>query len=287
MISLSVRQDSCTQLPIHALVVGEDERRLLDVVNVIYAPAAGVIAQLQRTPVRGGGTLVAATGLEHADDEAAAVSALVDQPIVLTGDATPEAVVTQLAAASRLHICSHGLYVPEDYLASRIELVAHAQRDGYLTVARLLAVADLSGIDLAVVGSCFSGAGQTVAGALDVPGGIDSALLAAGVHNVISALWEIDDFAALLYHAEFYLHLASGCGLLSAYRAAVDLLRSGRWRSARTENVGRLLQSLGVDLDAAFDAISDDSGADDIDFARIEYWSPFRICGVGRLASES
>ena len=71
----------------------------------------------------------------------------------------------------------------------------------------------------------------------------------------------------LLYHTKFYLHLASGRGLMSSYRAAVDLLRSGRWRSARTENVGRLLQTLGVDLDAAFDAVGGDSGADDIDFA--------------------
>jgi CHAT domain-containing protein len=59
---------------------------------------------------------------------------------------------------------------------------------------------------------------------------MDTAFLAAGVCNVVSALWEIDDLGALLFHGELYEGLSEGRILIEAYHAAVDLLRSGSWR---------------------------------------------------------
>jgi CHAT domain-containing protein len=98
--------------------------------------------------------------------------------------------------ASRVHICAHGTYAPRDYIASSISLPTAADPDGQLVVARILAGADLAGIELAVLGACQSGAGQTEASTLDVAGGIDTAFLVAGVRNVLSALWEKDDLGA-------------------------------------------------------------------------------------------
>ena len=276
------------QLPFHALPVGDSSRRLCDELAILYAPSSAVITMLQNTPARGGGALIAALELHHAEHEAIAVGALVDNPHLLTGAAaTTNAFLAGLASAAQVHVCSHGLFVPSDYLASRLELAPEPGHSGHLTVARILAEADLAGIDLAVLGACLSGAGQTPSSALDVAGGIDSALLGAGVRNVASALWEIDDFGALLFHTQFYLTLSSGATLIAAHSAAVNLLRSGAWRDVRALPAGRLLFGLGIDLDQAFDQLTDDEADDSgrlIDFADAPHWSAYRLCGIGQLA---
>jgi len=279
------------ELPFHALPVGDSGRRLADELAVIYAPSSAVIAMLQATPAREGGTLIAAVDLPHAPDEAIAVGALVDSPRVLIAEAaTPEAFLDGLAGARSVHVCCHGRYCPDDYLASRLELAATSVHSGHLTVARLLAEADLAGIDLAVLGACLSGAGRTASSALDVAGGIDSALLGAGVRNVASALWEIDDFAAMLFHAQLYSALSDGATLVAAHRTAVDVLRTGAWRDIRDLPIGQFLTSVGINLDDAFDQIAeveaDDPGTV-IDFADLEHWSAYRLCGVGHLLAPS
>ncbi|MGI9099926.1 MAG: CHAT domain-containing protein [Solirubrobacteraceae bacterium] len=275
------------ELPLHALPVGDSGRRLTDELAVIYAPSAAVIAMLQVTPARKGGTLIAAVDLPHAPDEAIAIGALTDNPRVLVAEAaTPEAFLDGLRCARNVHVCCHGRYFANDYLASRLELAATSTHSGHLTVARLLAEADVAGLDLVVLGACLSGAGRTASSALDVAGGIDSALLGAGARNVASALWEIDDFAALLFHAQLYMVLSDGATLIAAHRAAVDLLRNGAWRDIRDLPTGQFLGSLGIDLDDAFDQIAnveaDDPGTT-IDFANLEHWSAYRLCGVGQL----
>jgi CHAT domain-containing protein len=190
-------------------------------------------------------------------------------------------------------VALHGDYLPDDYLASRLELAPAAEgQTGHLTVARLLAEADFEGVDLAVLGACLSGAGQTRSSALDVAGGIDSALLAAGVRNVISALWTIDDFGALLFHTKLYLELAAGAPLRDAYRGAVEFLRFGEWQRARENDVGRFLTGLDVDLDKAFAALDDPhpewrGRSLYIDFADPVEWAPYRLCGLGRLDCEA
>jgi hypothetical protein len=62
-------------------------------------------------------------------------------------------------------------------------------------------------------------------------------------------------------------------------------------RTVRETPLGASLVSQGVDLDAAFaqleaDQHSDDEDDDAIDFAAIQYWAPFRLCGLGSLDGE-
>ena len=278
------------RVPFHALSVDAgDEQRLLDVIDVIYAPSAAVLRELATIDARDGGTVVTAFGLHHAADEATIVDAVTEDTVLLVGTAaTPAALLAAWAGAGRVHICSHGRYEPQDYLSSRLRLAGDEGHGGILSIARLLAEAPLRGTDLAVLGACFSGAGETEDSSLDIAGGIDSALVAAGVRNVVSALWEIDDFAALLFHAELYTQLAAGRGLTEAYAAAVTLLRSGAWRTVRQTPLGASMVAWGIDLDAAFaqleaDQHSDGDDEDVIDFATIQYWAPFRLCGLGSL----
>ena len=57
---------------------------------------------------------------------------------------------------------------------------------------------------------------------------------------------------------------------------AVYLLRSGAWRDVRETPLGELLNAMGVDLDAAFNAIEDDAAVDQatsIDFRNISQWA--------------
>jgi hypothetical protein len=272
-------------LPFGALPIGDD-RRLMDALTLTYAPSCAILQSLRSAPMRGGNsTFVATFGLRHGEDEARFVSAVGTDVTALSGSAAdPAAVLAGMVGATNLHFCCHGRYVAGNYLASRLELAPEGPA-GELTVARFLAEADVEGVDLAVLGSCFSGAGHTERGTLDAPGGIDSAFLAAGVRNVVSALWAVDDFAALIFHAELYLGLAEGALLVDVFRDAVGCLRSGAWREIESRPAGQLLTGLGVDLCKALDELSDDTG-EVIDFSEPSYWAPFRICGLGWLQGE-
>jgi hypothetical protein len=148
------------QLPFHALRLNaENDDRLLDHADVIYAPSCAVAGQLLQTPARPGTTVVTAVDLHHARDEATVVGALADNPRLLIGDAaTPAAVLESLQGAARLHVCSHGHYDSKDFLASRLDLAPSSRQTGRLTVARILADADLRGMDMVVLGACLSGA---------------------------------------------------------------------------------------------------------------------------------
>jgi CHAT domain-containing protein len=277
------------RLPFHALPIGNGER-LLDRADILYAPSAAILDRLAQTPARAGGTLIAAHALLHAPDEAAVVGALTDAPAALQGGAaTASALLAALPHARRLHVCSHGIYLPDDILGSHLLLASDADGIDRLSVARILADADVAGMDLAVLGACLSGSGQNLGAAADTPAGIDSALLAAGVRNVVSAIWTIDDLAALLFHTQLYLELSTGARLMDAYRDAVDLLRTGDWRNVADSPLGDMLELLGVDLDAAFADLAsgdDDDGPTAENFANLEHWTAYRVCGLGQLAGE-
>jgi CHAT domain-containing protein len=280
------------RLPVHALRTGVGDARLIDVLDIVYAPSANLVRDLSKVTPRKGGTLIAAGGLEHAAEEANLIRELVSTAEMLVGsEASPSRVLSSWAGAARVHICAHGQYYPQDFWASHLELAPFGQDAGRLSVAQLFSDGDVYGTDLAVLAACFSGAGETEDTSLDIAGGIDSSLMAAGVRNVVSALWAVDDFAAMLFNAAFYWTLAEGGELVGAYRAGVDLLRSGSWRRVRSTPLGRYMKTAGVDLDSAFEQLEKDSRSDDgddsIDFSAIEYWAPFRLAGVGRLWRDS
>lgn len=275
------------RLPVHALRCGDGDKRLIDGIEVAYAPSAAVVAELAALQSRPGpGLVVAESGdLDYGDAEAVLVARLSEAEELLTGErATAPAVLEALGGAARFHLCSHGDYEPRDYLASGFSMPSAAEPDAFLSAARILATADLKGMDLAVLGACQSGAGHTEPSTLDVPGGLDTTFLAAGVRNVLSALWEIDDLGALLFHAEFHRRLAGGEGLYPAYRGAVDLLRSGAWRQVSELELGTYLSNLGIDLNKAFAELEPgDDGDGGIDFADLHHWAAYRVCGVAEL----
>ncbi len=275
------------QLPVHALRIStEGDERLLDVADVIYAPSAAIAAALaDLAPRVGPRVVVGAAGLRYAAAEATLVARVVDAEEVLIGDvATPETVLAGLDRASWVHIASHGGYLPVDYLASGLLLPTAENSRAHLNVARILSEADLSGIDLAVLGACQTGAGQTAPSTLDVAGGIDTAFLAAGVRNVVSALWGINDLGALLFHGELFRNLYSGRTLNESYRMAIDLLRSGSWQHVDDLPLGTLLADVGVDMEEAM--LVDQTTDQDIvpvDFGELKHWASYRICGLGSL----
>jgi hypothetical protein len=72
--------------------------------------------------------------------------------------------------------------------------------------------------------------------------------------------------------------------LYSAYRGAVDLLRSGAWKQVADLELGTCLADLGIDLSDAFAQIEPgDDGDGEVDFSDPSHWAPFRICGIGGL----
>ena len=89
-----------------------------------------------------------------------------------------------------------------DYIYSGQELEEYG--NGVITAEEMLEY-DLSSINMAVLSVCFSGNGE-----VDYSQGIlgfRTVLQANGVRIIVSALWEVHDFAAAIFMADFYKNI--------------------------------------------------------------------------------
>ena len=156
--------------------------------------------------------------LRRAEVEARAVGALYPQSEILLGaDATRDRVLKGLARARIVHIASHAVANAEVPLRSRIFL-APGGFDRALDASELWAL-DLRGIDLLVLASCESMAGQ--ADEREALFGISGGLLAAGVRTVVGSLWRVDDRASGDLMAAFHRYYREDLNAPQALRHAV------------------------------------------------------------------
>ncbi|WFE65130.1 CHAT domain-containing protein [Micromonospora sp. WMMD714] len=235
--------------------------RLADAHPVVYTPSAAVLryCQANRRGARSTALVVAdppgteplTFGLVHA----AALTGRFDADRMQGAEASRAALLRRLggpapdagtAAAHRpppgiLHIGAHGVFDPEDPMASGVELA-----DGRLTATDMLGLR-LTGT-LVVLAACRTGVSDTRPG--DELLGLIRALLHAGAPAVLVSLWKVDELSTAMLLDEFYRSLGDGSP------AVVALHRAQSWLRRRTAAdvlayVGQARDSAGTSHPAA------------------------------------
>jgi CHAT domain-containing protein len=258
-------------LPLHLARAGDDVF-LVDVVpSIVYARSLRLLdGGRTREP---SSDLVAASFAFSADDdlpfaarEAALVGALF-QTTELTGDkATISEFVTRAPNADLLHIAAHGLHVIGDHWSSGVALA-----DGFLSSARVRRLR-LPG-SVALLAACSSGLAINRGLTRENFGGLDRAFLDAGADVVVSALWEIEDFASCLFTGAFLVTWRNTRSPESAMRNAVAFLRDPA--------AGEVDGELGEALDAAVPGWRSRLTNRDLPLSHPLIWGAFRL-SIGR-----
>ena len=185
--------------------------------------------------------------------EAAAVgklwSAQGGQAKVLSGPAASESALKTQAPGQRvLHLATHGFFLASACLRDREAALAAnpllrsglvltaggpTQEDGLLTAEEVSAL-HLDSTELVVLSGCDTARGADQAG--EGLFGLRRAFQAAGVRQLVSSLWPVDDAATRQWMLRFYqTRLQRGAGVVQSVRAAsVAELRTRRASSQST-----------------------------------------------------
>jgi CHAT domain-containing protein/Tfp pilus assembly protein PilF len=160
--------------------------------------------------------------LPHARDEMSDVAGHFDPAhrLVLAGvEATPAAYQrSQPAGFAYIHFVSHGVGSGVDPLDSAVILSANpGATASYKLYAREI-LNDRLHADLVTISSCYGSGVRSYSGEGLV--GLTWAFLHAGSHNVIGALWEVNDASTPRLMGDLYDGLAHGASPANALRAA-------------------------------------------------------------------
>jgi len=214
-------------VPFGALPVADGV--LDDHFGISYAPSAAILRLGHDAPAsdRHGISAVSAHGgtLPWGDPEVQTVAAL-HGSTALVGTSRAS-VVGALETARVAHLVSHGRWYRDDHFASVIDLCLPGVFDRYLSAAELHRDVNLIGVELAVLAACDTGRSPSIRRTVEGYTGIDAPFLVSGVRAVVSALWPVNDFAALLFAAAFHADLSRGHSVGEAFRAAVRAVRDG------------------------------------------------------------
>ena len=199
-------------LPFSALM-NKNGKALLELHTIRILPAAGVSAYLK--PVRKmqpttalilGNPLLAdqRLSLQHAQEEARAIAALLPGSTLLLGPAaTRSALISQAGNHQLLHIAAHGVFQADTPLHSALLLAPTNTDDGLLRVADLYRLQ--LNADLVSLSACET-ALSSVANGDDLLG-FTRGFLYAGTRSIISSLWKVDDRATRDLMLAFYRNL--------------------------------------------------------------------------------
>ncbi len=154
--------------------------------------------------------------LPGAEQEAKAISQLLNTQ-ALTGDrATKAAVLQQIGRAQIVHLATHGIFDDRNGLNSAIALAPSDKDDGLLTAEEILKLK--LNAELVVLSACDSGRGRITG---DGVIGLSRSLISAGVPSVIVSLWSIPDAPTAELMTEFYRNLQKGQNKAQALRQAM------------------------------------------------------------------
>jgi CHAT domain-containing protein len=238
-------------LPLHAAwrTVDGTKRTFLDDYTVSYAPSAyalSVARHRMEDPLRHDRSLLAVvnpTGdLRHATGEGRAVAAHFEpgaQTVLVGGEATQAAVVTQARGRCYLHFSCHGFYHWQNPMASGLLLASSdpATVTNAFELREILSPRfDLSAARLVTLSACETGLTEFQQSP-DEYIGLPSGFLQAGAPAVVSSLWAVDDLSTALLMGEFYRrHLAD------RQEPAVALRGAQLWLRAATAEELKLAQ---------------------------------------------
>ena len=137
----------------------------------------------------------------------------------------------QMSNVDILHVAAHG--ISSETTAARSGIFLSTIDEEGRAVDGHLGLADLFGVELdvplVVLSGCETALGETMWS--EGPIGIARAFQYAGVPNVVSTLWRIDDNASAILIGAFYKHLATGESVPSALRLAqLDMMQDVNYR---------------------------------------------------------
>ena len=159
--------------------------------------------------------------LPNAAAEAEFISGLYSPSTVLRGlRATPSEVLKRLGESTVLHVAAHGL-VPNDFGRPRILLSPEEPGDSGDLDTRMLLSSDLSGLRLAVLGTCRSTVGPW--SETGGPLGLARIFARAGVDFTLAARFEVPDDQASAFLIDFHSQVAAGSTPLQALHQARSL----------------------------------------------------------------
>jgi len=164
--------------------------------------------------------------LPNTKRELDSISNYINMKTYFDEEASESNFVSESSKHNLLHIASHGLVV--DTIPEQSCILFKKDNsslyDGVLTINELYRI-DLSHLDLLVLSTCVSGAGQELAGegTISVARGFTS----AGVSSSIITLWYADDRAIADLMISFYKYLGQGLSKsVSLSKAKIDYLKN-------------------------------------------------------------
>lgn len=187
--------------------------------GVALAPSAAWWLHDAPAPRRRSVLLVAGPELEHAAQEVAALHRLYPRAQVLTGtDATVDAVLHGMAAATVVHIAAHGVFRTDNPMFSTLQL-----HDGSLFVHELEGLRRVP--STVVLTACSSGRSGVLPG--DELLGTTAALMGLGVRSVVAPLVPVADAASAQVAQRLHRGMRAGRSAADAMAACLrDGLRS-------------------------------------------------------------
>ncbi|HKF24002.1 MAG TPA: CHAT domain-containing protein [Candidatus Angelobacter sp.] len=165
--------------------------------------------------------------LEHASEEMNKLAARFPAPgmaVIAGRDATPEAYASNHPGDFRLiHFVTHGTASTERPLDSAI-ILSPGPNKSYKLYARSIKDVKLHA-DLVTISAC-SGAGKRQYSGEGLVG-LAWSFMRAGAHQVVAALWDVDDASSPQLMDDFYSELSKGKSVASALRhAKLNMLHS-------------------------------------------------------------
>ena len=157
----------------------------------------------------------------------------IDDVVLHTGFAARKALFLedQLTDVDVLHVAAHG--ISSDTTAAKSGIFLSTLDEDGRAIDGHLGLADLFGVELEIPLVVLSGCETALGEAMwsEGPIGIARAFQYAGVPNVVSTLWRIDDGASAILIGYFYRYLAAGEAVPSALRLAqLDMMQDANYR---------------------------------------------------------
>ncbi len=231
-----------------AMLVGRDDRFLVERVAIRYIVAAGsregrvrrensreYVPLIVGDPAWRASDFPGLAPLRWSGDEARSVASTYRHSTLLMGrDASKEGVERALGSHNMLHFAGHARVIADRPSTSHLVLTRESSSvsfsDGVL-YADDIEHLSLGALRLVVLSSCGESGDVS---ASESPNGLALAFLDAGVGEVVSGFWEVDDEGAAGLMARFHREVAAGESAAEALRRAqvASLGMRGGWVGA-------------------------------------------------------
>lgn len=244
LVFIPMRQ--MNEVPIHALKVGE--KLLLQYCKISYCPSLGVFLKLFSAGFVGEGSIFALhdrintegffTGafrsLEEAYSDRLQCCRKMTWSDILSG--------AKAFHASDMMFACHGHFEAKNPAASSLQI----GWNDHVSFSKIFAEMDLSGTRSVTLAACDSGLVRTELA--EEYSGLAAAFLSAGVRNVVSSLWKVNELATSILLSRHFLLLSDGDHTVADALCESELSLKEMKREDVIEWINKYLPEFAIDL---------------------------------------